>query len=183
MAAESKKRSTSGAKKVAKRLEAVTVRISPLARAQLELLTRALHKPTSGVFEWCIDIAARLVDVPNERGASENLTSVAAFIAHGEATRVSTAIGLAQLAPSLLDQEQRAIFEAIKHSPDLLDPRLVKDEIFGFEGDANSVALHADQPFLDKNFDAFLALAMRRFGAVEKNPITRAEILGIERTK
>jgi hypothetical protein len=168
-------------KKTARPQEAVTVRIDPGDRWLLELISRAQHMATSSAFAWCVQVAGRLVDATNDLGSRSSLLDVA--LSTWDGNDFDRLLSLGHNAPGLMDHEQRAVFEAIRRSPELLKSDL-EERLEGEAFDPNNnlqVAAYSDHDFLQENFEALKRIALDQASMQTPPPITRAQILDFER--
>lgn len=156
------------------RTEAVTVRISPTAKWQLELLSRQMHMPISGTAEFCIEVAARLAEVPDAAGVSTSIARITNLYAFGLGP-IARANALSHASPSLMSHEERAIVDALKRSPDLW-----RTEDIAEMREATPIDdpwRYYDREFLTDNYEAFLKIALESAISSQKDPITREQIL------
>lgn len=151
---------------------AVTVRIRPASKDALDLLSRAHHQPISQVFEWCLDVATRLVDVTDSTGAQMPLAMVLT-VYRPEKDDLTRAFILAARAPGLMDHEQKAMCEAVKNSPELLSDGGEQAYDPSWPG---KTFRHANVELILANFDRFKQLANERYGSTERAPITIEEL-------
>lgn len=169
-------------------LEPVTVRIPGEAKWKLELMARQDHRSVSAVFEWCIEVGSRLVDVDSHNGGTiANLAK-----ATWDLGPVEQAVELSWMAPSLMDYQARAIVEMLRISPELFLPH-IDDDVVG-----NMAKLRADGGFAREQLDTleamdlghfldwelientqeqFIALVLERHKSADRKPITRRDLI------
>ena len=167
-------------------LEPVTVRIPGEAKWKLELMARQDHRSTSAVFEWCIEVAARLMDVD----APSGLTIASLAKITWDLGPVDQALELHGLAPSLMDYQARAIVDMLKISPELFTasadvmardaaqlrakggiPSEMIDEL-----ERMDLGHYVNSELIEQNLDRFLELVNERHKSVDRKPITRADL-------
>lgn len=151
------------------RTEPVTVRISPTVKWALELMSRQMHMPISNVFEWCVDVASRMLDHPTADGGGGMLLREIA-VQTAQQPAIVRAILLSEYGPSLLTHEERALADAIKRSPELQTIETPR----GWPHPPTEPI--PDLNFIYDNADAILDLATESAKTLDRAPITRKQV-------